>query len=211
MDLTSIIQSRRSIRRFKDKPVPREILHSILNVARWAPSAHNAQPWRCIIIEDLLVKKKLAKEMGEAWLSDMLKDGVPRDGAEEIIRIETWERIAKSPIVLIVCLAMEDMHQYPDRRRRKAEYLMAVQSVAAFIQNLLLAAHWHGLGACWICAPLFCQAAVRKALRLPKEIQPQAMIIMGYPDEKPSPTPRRNVEEFCFLNSYSNKPAPFRA
>lgn len=199
MDLTGIIKSRRSIRRFKDKPIPREILYSILDVARWAPSAHNAQPWRCIIIEDPLVKTELAREMGEAWLSDMLKDGVPRDKAEEIIRIENWEKIAKSPIVLIVCLTMENMHQYPDKRRRKAEYLMAVQSVAAFIQNLLLAAHWRGLGACWICAPLFCQAAVKRALRLPREIEPQAMIIMGYPDENPNPPPRRNVEEFCLL------------
>lgn len=202
MDATQLIKARRSIRKFKAAAVPRPLIHRILDLARWAPSAHNAQPWRCIVVDDDEVKEALAAEMGKAWLSDLLKDGVPKDGAEEIVKIESWERITQSPVVIIVCLSMADMHKYPDGRRRKAEYLMAVQSVAAYIQNLLLLAHHFGLGTCWICAPLFCQDAVRKALHMPEEIEPQAMVIMGYPDEKPHAPPRKEVEEFCFFNSW---------
>jgi len=205
MDVVKLIKTRRSIRKFKPAKVSREILNAILDLARWAPSAHNAQPWRVVIVDDDAVKVRLATAMGRAWLQDMLKDGVPRAKAEEIVKVESWQRITESPVVLIVCLTMEDMHKYPDRRRWKAEYVMGVQSVAAYVQNMLLLAHYYGLGTCWVCAPLFCQGAVRKALNLPREIEPQAMIIMGYPDEKPEPPPRKPLEAFSTFNSWMRR------
>lgn len=200
MDFLSMIKTRRSVRKFKPEKVPRKIVMDILSSARWSPSAHNAQPWRCIVIDDENVKERLAEAMGKAWLSDLLKDGVPEEKAREMIRLESLERITASPVVIIVCLTMKDMHKYPDRRRCMAEHIMAVQSVAAYIQTLLLTAHYHGLGACWMCAPLFCKAAVKKALNLPGNLEPQAMIVMGYPDEKPEPPLRKSLEEICSFN-----------
>jgi len=204
LDAVELIKTRRSIRNFKPVKVSREVVNAILDLAKWAPSAHNAQPWRIIVIDDDAVKAKLATAMGRAWLSDMLKDGVPRSKAEEIVEVESWQRITESPVVLIACLSMEDMHKYSDRRRQKAEYLMGVQSVAAYIQNLLLLAHYYGLGACWVCAPLFCQNTVRKALGLPREIEPQAMVIMGYAAENPEPPPRKPLEAFSAFNSWTS-------
>lgn len=203
MDFIQLVTSRRSVRKFKSIRVSRDVINSVLDLARWSPSAHNAQPWRCIVVDDENVKARLASEMARAWLSDMLKDGVPKDKAEEIVRVESLDRITKSPIILIVCLTMKDMHKYPNRRRRRAEYLMGVQSVAAYIQTLLLSAHYYGLGACWVCAPLFCQKAVRKILGLPKNIEPQAMITMGYADEKPKPPQRKELSEVCFFNFWT--------
>ena len=74
---------------------------------------------------------------------------------------------------------MADMDQYPDDRRQQAERVMAVQSVALAAQNLLLAAHAEGLGACWMCAPLFCPDVVRDALALPEDWEAQALIHAG--------------------------------
>ncbi|MEM2987972.1 MAG: nitroreductase family protein [Candidatus Bathyarchaeia archaeon] len=202
MDVVELIKTRRSIRKFKPTKVSRKVLDVVLDLAKWAPSAHNAQPWRIIVVDDETVKARLATAMGKAWLSDMLKDGVPKEKAEYIVKVESWQRITESPVVIITCLSMENMHKYPDRRRKRAEYIMGVQSVAAYVQNMLLLAHYHGLGACWICAPLFCQNAVRKVLGLPSEVEPQAMIIMGYPDEKPEPPPRRPLEMFSAFNSW---------
>lgn len=202
MDVVELIKTRRSIRKFKPTKVSRKVLDVVLDLAKWAPSAHNAQPWRIIVVDDETVKARLATAMGKAWLSDMLKDGVPKEKAEYIVKVESWQRITESPVVIITCLSMENMHKYPDRRRKRAEYIMGVQSVAAYVQNMLLLAHYHGLGACWICAPLFCQNAVRKILGLPSEVEPQAMIIMGYPDEKPEPPPRRPLEMFSAFNSW---------
>lgn len=202
MDVVELIKTRRSIRKFKPTKVSRKVLNVLLDLAKWAPSAHNAQPWRIIVVDDENVKARLATAMGKAWLSDMLMDGVPKEKAEYIVKVESWQRITESPVVIIACLSMENMHKYPDRRRKRAEYIMGVQSVAAYVQNMLLLAHYHGLGACWICAPLFCQNAVRKVLGLPSEVEPQAMIIMGYPDEKPEPPPRKPLEMFSAFNSW---------
>lgn len=201
--MAELIKSRRSIRKFKQAKIPREVIENILDLARWAPSAHNSQPWRCVVVDDETVKEKLAEEMGKRWLSDMLKDGVPKDRAEQIVRLEGWDRITKSSTVIIVCLTMENMHKYPDARRRRAEYLMGVQSVAAYIQNLLLLAQYYGLGACWVCAPLFCQNTTRRVLGLPRKIEPQAMIVMGYADEKPLTPPRKELTEICAFNFWS--------
>jgi len=203
LEITQLIKSRRSIRKFKPAKISREVVNAILDLSRWAPSAHNAQPWRLIVIDDDEVKKRLAAEMGNAWLSDMLKDGVLKNEAEGIVKVKSWDKITKSPIVVIACLSMEDMHKYPDRRRQKAEHIMAVQSVAAYIQNLLLLAHYYEIGACWLCAPLFCQNAVRKVLGIPKNFEPQAMIIVGYSDEKPQPPQRKSLDEIRAFNFWT--------
>jgi len=75
---------------------------------------------------------------------------------------------------------------------------MATQSLAAAIQNILLAAHAKGLGACWFCAPLFCQETVRRVLGMPDEVEPQALIVIGYPAEQPEPPPRKSLKEIVF-------------
>jgi F420 biosynthesis protein FbiB-like protein len=197
LELTQAITSRRSIRKFKPRKIPRNIIRSILDLAKWAPSAHNAQPWHLIVIENDKVKAKLAMEIGKVWLSDMEKDGVARNEAKERVKLKTWNRITTSPIVIIVCIDKNNVRKFLDSRRRKAEYLMAVQSVAAYIQTLLLVASAYELGACWLCTPLFCQSALGKVLGLPKTFEPQAMIIIGLPDEKPPPPRRKPLEEFC--------------
>jgi coenzyme F420-0:L-glutamate ligase/coenzyme F420-1:gamma-L-glutamate ligase len=202
LDMAHLVKTRRSIRRFKATRVSRDVIHAALDLARWAPSAHNAQPWRFIVIDDEGVKRNLATEMGKAWFSDMLRDGVPRDEAERM-RLESFDRITRSPIVGVACLSMEDMQKYPDSRRRKAEYVMAVQSVAAYVQTLLLVARYYEVDACWMCAPLFCRNTVRKVLNLPRKLEPQAMVIMGYADEKPSPPPRKTLDEVCAFNLWS--------
>jgi coenzyme F420-0:L-glutamate ligase / coenzyme F420-1:gamma-L-glutamate ligase len=81
-------------------------------------------------------------------------------------------------------LSMADMDRYPDRARQHNEWTMAVQSTAMAGQNLLLAAHAAGLGACWMCAPLFCPDAVREVLELPESWQPQGLVTLGYPAEE---------------------------
>src|SRR5262249_32271505 len=86
-----------------------------------------------------------------------------------------------APVVILVSVDMSDMDSYPDERRRNAEYLMAVQSAAMATQNLLLAAEQDGLGACVMCAPLFCPNSVIEALQLPKAWIPQLLLTLGSP------------------------------
>jgi coenzyme F420-0:L-glutamate ligase/coenzyme F420-1:gamma-L-glutamate ligase len=75
-----------------------------------------------------------------------------------------------------------------------------VQSFGAALQNLLLAAYAKGLGACWFCAPAFCKETVRKILKIPDEVEPQAFVAMGYPAEKPQVPIKKLLEGYCFVN-----------
>ncbi len=191
--MLEVIRSRRSIRRYENRPVLRETIDELLEAARWAPSAHNRQPWRFAVIQAAETKHALAAAMGARLRADLEQDGTPR----EVIEADTarsYARMTNAPVVIVVCVTMRDMDQYPDTRRKKAEYLMATQSVAMAVQNLLLAAHARGLGACWMCAPLFVPDTVREVLHLDADWEPQAMITLGYPAESKTKA-RRALED----------------
>jgi coenzyme F420-0:L-glutamate ligase/coenzyme F420-1:gamma-L-glutamate ligase len=163
--------------------------------ATHAPSAHNRQPWRWIVIREHEEKHMLAMSMGEKLARARTADG---DDPEEIQRdVErSINRISQSPVALLLCLTMEEMDRYPDAERNQAEFLTAVQSVAMAGQNLMLAAHVEGLGTCWMCAPLFSPEAVRSVLEFPQEWIPQGMILLGYPSSpgrEPDYKPMKDV------------------
>lgn len=179
-DFTTFIQSRRSLRRYEDRRVPRAILQTLLECANWAPSAHNRQPWRFAVIETPATQEKLANAMGARLRADLSADNAPQDIIEKDVS-RSYSRITGAAALICLCLSMEDMDDYPDKTRSHNEYLMAVQSTAMAGQNLLLAAHQQGLGACWMCAPLFCADVVQDALDLPHHWQPQGLITLGYP------------------------------
>ena len=174
--------ARRSIRRYEARAVPRELIERVLTAASWAPSAHNRQPWRFAVISETAVKQQLAAAMGARLRADLTADGLPADQIERDAN-RSYQRLTQAPTLILLCLTMADMDVYPDGRRQQNEWIMAAQSAAMAGQNLLLAAHQLGLGACWMCAPLFCPQTVRDALNLPADWQPQGLIALGYPAE----------------------------
>jgi F420 biosynthesis protein FbiB-like protein len=181
--LFDIMHSRRSIRRYEDRVIPEDVLGRLLEAARWAPSAHNRQPWRFAVITNPAKRVSLARAMGQKFRADLEADGLPIDQIE-LRAARSYQRISEAPALIMLCLSMADMDQYPDLGRQQFERIMAVQSVALAAQNLLLAAHAEGLGACWLCAPLFCQTVVREELALPGDWDAQALFTIGYPAEQ---------------------------
>jgi len=190
--LLTLIRSRRSIRRYRPDPVPRETIDQLLEAARWAPSAHNRQPWRFAVITSLEARQRLATAMGERLGADRSRDDDPPDVVERDVR-RSYDRIVNAPLIIAVCLSMRDMDRYPDERRASAEKTMSIQSVAMAVQNLLLLAHALGLGACWMCAPLFCPDIVRETLLLPDDWEAQALITIGMPAEEGKPRGREAI------------------
>jgi len=201
LDLLKVFTGRRSVKEYLPKEVSNEVLSRILEASRWAPSAHNAQPWRFIMIQNSATKQRLAEAMASRWNHDMSRSCVPKEQRESLVKASV-ERFENAPIVIIACLTMENMDEYPDERRKKIEYIMAVQSVAAAIENMLLVAHGEGLGSCWFCGPLFCQDVVRAILKIPQHVDPQALITLGYPANKPTPPPRKPLEEIVHQNHW---------
>jgi coenzyme F420-0:L-glutamate ligase/coenzyme F420-1:gamma-L-glutamate ligase len=189
-----LLHTRRSVRRFVDRPVPRDVLERILEAATWAPSAHNRQPWRFAALSTLEAKSHLADAMGADFRRDLLADGLSPVEAEAQVG-RSRRRILEAPVAILICLDATMLDEYPDAGRQHAEYIMAVQSVAMAGENLLLAAHSEGLGGVWVCAPLFAPEAVRDSLELPVEWQPQGLLLVGYPAKFPEPRPRLAVTE----------------
>lgn len=188
-DVFETLFTRRSLRRYQPDPVPREVIERVLQSGIWAPSAHNRQPWRFAVIESDAQKVKLAQAMGARLRRDLEADDVPEAVIEADVS-RSYDRITSAPVLIAVCLSMVDMDVYPDDKRNHNEYIMAVQSVAMAGENLLLAAHASGLGACWMCAPLFCPDVVVDTLSLPEDWQPQGLITLGYPAQEREKTRR---------------------
>ena len=188
-----LLTARRTVRFYTDAPVPETLMRALLDAALAAPSAHNAQSTRLVLIASPHLKRRLADRMARRWRRDLERSGAP----EAAIRVElrfSIRRFSEAPALILAGYTMEEMDRYPDRARRRAEEIMAVQSAAAAIQNLLLAAAANGLGACWCCAPLFCPGIVRRALELPRAFIPQALLTIGYPAHTPPVPPRKSFD-----------------
>lgn len=179
-----VLYGRRSVRRYMERPISPEVLTRLLEAACQAPSAHNSQPWRFVVVARGARRATLAERMGARFREDLLRDGLSGEEAEAQVE-RSRQRLGRAPVLIVACLTMEDMARYPDARRQELERQMGVQSVAAAIQNLLLAAQAEGLAACWMCAPLFCPDIVLEVLDLPRHWQPQAFITLGYAAEPP--------------------------
>jgi F420 biosynthesis protein FbiB-like protein len=177
--LATLLQSRRSVRKFQDRPVSRELIELVIEAARWAPSPHGRQPWRFVVLTKQELKLQLADQMGSTWQQNLEMDGQDADLVN--IRLEkSRQRILNAPVIIIPCLFLEDLDYYPDERRQADEKTMAIQSIGAAIQNMLLMAYDLGLDTGWMCAPLFCPEVVCKALDLDPRLIPQALITIGY-------------------------------
>jgi F420 biosynthesis protein FbiB-like protein len=202
--VTDAIKTRRSIKKYSRRRIPIKLISEILEAAGWAPSAHNAQPWRFIVLIDKALKQDLAQAMADAWMADMIKDGTPAEVRENMVKASV-ERFTCAPVLVVACLTMKDMIRYADASRQKCERDLAVQSIGAAIQNMLLAAHSKSLGACWFCAPIFCKDTVKKVLKITEDVEPQALIAMGYPAEKPSAPSRKPLQSYSYLDCWGKK------
>ena len=173
MDVLEVIYTRRSIRRYRDIPVEWDKVGKILEAGRAAPSAGNLQGWKFVVITDPVKIKLLA----EAALQ------------------QYWMASAKVHIIVVA--------QFEKARRFygvRGERLYAIQDCAAACQNMLLAAHYLGLGACWIGA--FDEDGVKRTVGIPEEARPQAIITIGYPDEEPPVPTKYKLEQVVMVERW---------
>ena len=174
--------------------MPDSAIREILHTASFAPSAHNRQPWRFVVLTDLNAKSHLADEMEAEFQHDLQKDNLATEEIQKRLK-RSRERITNAPIVILLCVDITEMDAYPDAQRKQSEYLIATQSAANAGMQLLLAAHAEGLGSVWVCSPMFAQKTVQQALNLSSQWEPQAMFLIGYAVETPAVRERKPLEE----------------
>ena len=193
-DFGSVVRGRRSVRYYQEREVPRQLIEEVLEAARWAPSPHGRQPWRFAILTRPDLKERLADAMGATWRANLAMDREP----EEVInqRLEqSRQRLLRAPVLIIPCLYVQELDQYPDAQRQQAETIMAIQSLGAAVENLMLAAWSLGLESGWMCAPLFCPEIVCQALDLDPALTPHALITLGYLGREPKRREHRPIEK----------------
>jgi coenzyme F420-0:L-glutamate ligase / coenzyme F420-1:gamma-L-glutamate ligase len=189
------IHGRRSVRKYLERDVSEDLIERVLEAARWAPSPHGRQPWRFAVLRSEETKERLAGAMGEEWRANLEMDGQSVEIVEK--RLEgSRRRLLEAPVLVLICLYLEDLDAYPDAERQSGETTMAVQSLGAAAQNALLAAYDSGLDAGWMCAPLFCPERVVEALGLDPSLVPHALLTLGYADgDPPKRRSRRPLDE----------------
>jgi coenzyme F420-0:L-glutamate ligase / coenzyme F420-1:gamma-L-glutamate ligase len=194
MNYQDFLRSRRSVRRFKPDQVPEALLKNILTTAAHAPSAHNLQPWRFVIVQGQDSRERLANGIADRYRFNMEKEGTPDQEIQGRVE-QTHTRIQEAPLIILLCRDITDIKQEFSLRGQQAETTMATQSVALAGLQLLQAAHAEGLAGTWICWPVFTSSKIKTSLKLPHTWEPQAMFFIGYADEKPDPKELKSLDE----------------
>jgi coenzyme F420-0:L-glutamate ligase / coenzyme F420-1:gamma-L-glutamate ligase len=192
-NLLSLMRERRSIRRFREEPLPAGTLERLLEAARWAPSASNRQPFRFLAIEAAEVRTGMADLVREAVEQNLGRMAEPERGAAAAYA-EHFVGFEKAPLVLAVSFRARNL--LAERLDLPAEWdLGAVSSASAAVMNLLLAAHALGLGACWMTGPLLAAPRLEAFLGVPTGWRLSAIIPVGMAAETPAAPVRRTVSQ----------------
>jgi nitroreductase len=205
MPLEEAMRTQRSIRRLKPDPVDDELVLRLIELAQKAPTGGNSQNWEFVVVKDRAVKERLAKLNRRSWgIYGRIGRIVTRDqpSMQRILDAVDWQakHFAEVPVVVVACL----------KGIRPPWPPVAVSSyygsIYPSVQNLLLAARAAGLGAGVITLPLWSTWLARRALGLPWNVNPCAVVPLGWPRGRYGPTRRRPVEQVVHVDRYGNQP-----
>ena len=187
MELKDAVYGRRSVRKYLDKPVPRELIQEILESACMAPSGINRQPWYFLTITDPELREKYLGYTKETFVRfrPTLEKRFSRN--PEVVE-ETgtfFTTLGGAPVVILVFLLNDELKESDNE-------ITLIQGIGAAIQNLLLAAYDKGLACCWTTAPIASGLAEQiRADFAPDKGDLMAAVTLGYPDQSPKAPPRR--------------------
>lgn len=193
MEFKKVVMSRRSVRSYLDKPIPQEVLEEIMEAGLHAPSATNLQPWYFVVISSDEQRQKFVAVMNR--VADKVEGNLRERFAKHPQVVNSTLHFLRSlggapTCVLAFC-------QKPDYPYAKD---IVIQSVAAAIENILLAAVDHGVGGCWMTAPI--EAMVGDELRdtfAAGKGQLVAALTLGYPADELPPAPPRKEDRCKFI------------
>ncbi|MBI2354725.1 MAG: nitroreductase family protein [Deltaproteobacteria bacterium] len=184
MDALEAIKTRRSVRKFSDRPVEPEKLQAVLEAAQLAPSWANMQCWRFVVVQDSAVKEKISElSYVEVFFAPK---GYRTNPAQKAL--------AEAPLVVVACA--EPTHSGDLRGQ---QYYMADVGIAA--ENIMLAAHAQGLGSVFV--GVFDEEGVGELLDIPPEIRIVGLFPIGYPLEEGKGAPKRKpLDEIVFYEKW---------
>lgn len=185
MDLLQAIRERRSVRKYKSKAIPDEILTEILDAARLAPSWANTQTWRFIVVKDQEIKARLTETMGMTN---------PALGAF-------------LDVPAVICVAAKRGvagFAQGEPRTNKGDWFMFDAGIA--MEHLALAAWSFGLGTVHVGS--FNAQMAEEILKIPEGYSMVEMMPIGYFETPPDARPRKPLKEVVYLNRFGEPYIP---
>ncbi|MHB8896679.1 MAG: nitroreductase family protein [Candidatus Geothermincolia bacterium] len=196
MDVFEAIETRRSIRRYKDKPVPPELLDKVLEAARVAPSTSNTQSWKFKVVTDPALRKQIRDSAyGQRFLEQapvVIACCVDFDAFKD--RGKQTRKLVKSGVrpslemILRSVIGGKGKEFDPER-----VVINGTMNVSIAVEHMILAAQALGLGTCWVRA--FKAQEVSDILGLPENVSVLSLLPLGFPDETPKARPRKEMDE----------------
>jgi nitroreductase len=199
-DLMELLRTRRSVRRFRPEPLPRETIERLLEAAILAPSASNKQPWRFLVVESRDRIERMAAEVREA--TARIAAHIPEESQPSFLAYgDYFTRFELAPVVIVPIhrplSILSNLVEGGGERGAivRMEEQSGLVGTSLALQNLLLMAHALGLGASAMTGPLVAEPALRGILEAPAGWGIVAFVAIGLPDEEPSPTARKAVDK----------------
>lgn len=173
MELDEAIKGRRAIRKYQDKDIPDSVIEKLVDLARYAPSSMNGQPWHFIVVKNEETKKRLVEIKNKYSPTEK--------------RSYRADFLLNAPVVIVVCADKEK------------SFSREVDNAVLATANLILGAYSMGLGSVFMTSyntnePRLSEE-ISRILNIPENSYPITIIPLGYPDEIPEPKELRPLEE----------------
>jgi nitroreductase len=204
LGLFEALYTSRSLRRFKRDPVPEDVVFQLIDAAIRAPTGHNSQDWRFVVVTDPDTKRKMQDWSERAWTMAFARYADPQDGQAALDALPRTQRLsiqsvkdlahslADVPLIVVVC-GLKGKHSSPGGSHFPA------------IQNMLLAARALGLGGSIFNLPMVGGTGMNDLLRIPESNEIYACVPIGYPTDRQGPLQRKPVKKVAYLERFGEE------
>ena len=197
MDILKLIKNRKSIRRYKTKPLSKQIIKKIIEAGIWGPSVPSflmqSQPWKFIVVKNKEIKDEIVR---------ILDNKAKKSKAGVNIMLSSAKNIINNASIIIAIYNTKKLEKLM-KEKFKAIYSRfsflikkaELSAISAAIQNMILVAESLGVGSCWLDTPLFCKREINKLLKVKDGEELVAILTLGYPAEKGKRSKRKPLFE----------------
>ena len=217
MELLEALRTNPAVREFTAEPVPDEVVAELLDVARFAPSGGNRQPWRVAVVRDRELRRRLVDLCGpvQAEYVAIAATGVtpfapvgeqPVVDSPAAVPNPVFDRVEDVPVMLVVAADLSRVAMMDGNLERPP--ITAGASVYPFVHALLLAARDRDLGGVLMTFLARAEEAARPLLGLPDGWAIAAMVFIGHPAKRATKLRRRSVAEFATVDRFDGPPLP---
>ena len=202
-ELLDLVKKRRSIRRFKPDPIPAQDIVKIIDIACWAPSGFNMQPWEFVVIKKPELKNKIVEAIDD--IRPLTKN---MEQAREEWMGRPWQMkgltekhmdYTTAPVYILLLgdprtNAGLPMYIREDAGSRKMIYYSGLSNAFLYMH---LAATTLGIGTQWVSIThtAYVQTMIKQLLKIPSELEIFDMLALGYPEMEPRTKLMRNRQE----------------